>query len=259
MDLLSIPHNEEKSKLTFLKMGDAEFVNPIEKTMNDTIDSYKAMQLDTFQFAHRHGKPSPLGILHIDDILKTLEWNGLKIWKEQYEEIMKSNLPDAIFEILNCTDKDTQIKVFKPPFQLSTTSLQKFIFKAWLLHGFKYSDYRFEHSQKGINEQDLPKGFRLTEENKIEVYGSTKMKEGELKNAILHRKVTIAKLLDSDTEWHCFFYNYNSIGGKESGEIPHIHYISNNWTLSRKTVLDELRKRHHSFTSSVHINYLRYG
>ncbi len=257
MELLSIPNNKTKSQLTMAIMGNAEFVNPIEKTMNDVIDSYKAMRLDNFKFAYKHNKLSPIGIFSIDKILKALEIEGLKIWKEQYERIMNTDLPDNIFQILNCTDKNSQIKVFKPPFELSTLSLQKFIFEAWKLYGFKYSDYRFEHSQKGLNSQNLPEGFFLNEQNRIEVYGSTKMKEGELKNAIIHRKVTIAKFLDNDSEWHCFYYNYNSIGGKESGQIPHIHYISSNWTINRETVLEELKKRHHSFNSSVHINYKR--
>lgn len=240
-------------------MGNAEFVNPIEKTMNDIIDSHKAFSFSTYKFAYEQNKPSPIGILSLYEISNHLELEGLKIWKELYDKIMQTNLPESIFQILNCLDKEVQIKVFKPPFQLSTLSLQKFIFKSWQLHGFKYSDYRFEHPQKGLNQHELPKGFFLDENEEMEIYGDTKMKKGELKNVIKHRKVTIARFLDKDSEWHCFYYNYNSINGNESSEIPHIHYISNNWTIDRKIVLEELQKRHHSFTSSVHINYSRYA
>lgn len=195
----------------------------------------------------------------MNEILTQLELEGLKIWKEQYDKIMQTELPESIFKILNCADKEVQIKTFRPPFKLNTLSLQKFVFKAWQLHGLKYSNYRFEHLQKGLNEKELPKGFLLDANQEVEVYGHTKMKKGLLKNAIKHRKVSIAKFLDKDSEWHCFYYNYNSIKGKEANEIPHIHYISNNWKIDRSIVLEELGKRHHSFSSPVHINYGRHA
>lgn len=259
MELLRIPHSEKPRQLAIAKIDDAEFVNPIAKTMNDIIDGYKALQFSRYQFAFVNNKPSPIGIISNNEILRKLEWEGLKIWKEQYDNIINTDLPESIFSILNCSDKGVQEKIFKSPFQLTTRSLQKFIFKSWLLYGFKFSNYRFEHHQKGIDENELPKGFVVNENDTVEIYGTTRLKAGVLKNAIRHRKVTIAKFLDNDSEWHCFYYNYNSINGNESGEIPHIHYISNNWTLDRNLVLTELKKRHHSFTSSVHINYKRYA
>lgn len=259
MELINIPHRENKSQLTFVKAANVEFVNPIEKFMNDLIDSYKTFRLSTYHFAYKHNNRSPIGRMSIDDILTGLEKMGLERWEKKYKEIMETELPDSMFQILNCNDKDIQSKILKPPLELTTLSLQKFIIKAWQLQGFRYSQYRFEHMQKGLNPQELPEGFLLNDSGDVEVYGSTLMKQGELKNAIMHRKVTIAKFLDNDSEWHCFYYNYNSIDGKEANELSHIHYISNNWTIKRNIVLEELRKRHHSFTSSVHINYKKAG
>ena len=257
MDLRRFPHSEKKSQLTMAMMEDAVLTNPIEKTMNDIIDTYKAFSLSSFKFAFEHGKPSPIGILSIHEILTQLEFEGLKLWKDNYDKIMQTDLPESIFQILNCADKEVQIKTFKPPFKLNTFSLQKFVFKGWQLYDFKYSNYRFEHLQKGLNEKELPKGFLLNDKQEVEVFGDTKMKKGLLKNAIKHRKVTIAKFLDKDSEWHYFYYNYNSISGSEANEIPHIHYISNNWTIDRSIVLEELGKKHHSFSSPVHISYSR--
>lgn len=37
MDLLRIPHKEKAGQLTIAKMDDAEFVNPLNKIMNDII------------------------------------------------------------------------------------------------------------------------------------------------------------------------------------------------------------------------------
>lgn len=51
MDLLRLPHSDNKSQLTMAMMENAVLTNPIEKTMNDIIDSYKAFRLSTFKFA----------------------------------------------------------------------------------------------------------------------------------------------------------------------------------------------------------------
>ena len=72
MDLLRIPHKEKAGQLTIAKMDDAEFVNPIDKIMNDIIDGYKALQLSTYQFAFENNKPSPIGIMNTDEILMHL-------------------------------------------------------------------------------------------------------------------------------------------------------------------------------------------
>ena len=258
MDVINISHSEEKSELTLLRTANAELVNPIEKRRSDIINMNTALRLNSFQFAYKHNKPSPIGKFSMQSILTYLEKEGLKLWQECYDEIMQANLSDNIYEILNCSDKNNQEKILKSPFELSSLSFQKFIFNSWQLFGFKYSEYLFEHLPKGLDTRDLPKAFFLDNEDNIKAYGSTSLKSGVLKNALKHRKVTIAKFLDKDSEWHCFYYTYNSINGKEVGEIPHIHYISNNWTIDRKIILQELSKRDHSFTSSVHINYRRH-
>jgi hypothetical protein len=259
MDVINASHSEEKSQITIVKTDDAEMVNPIEKRKSDIISMNTALRLSSFQFAYEYNKPSPIGKFSLNYILSFLEKEGLKLWEECYDEIMQTNLLDSVYEILNSVDKNNQEKILKSPFEFTTLSFQKFVFNAWRLHGFKYSEYLFEHPQKGVDTKALPKAFFLNEDGSIKTFGSTSLKNGVLKNAISHRKVTIAKILDKDSEWHCFYYTYNSINGKEAGEIPHIHYISNNWTIDRKIVLQELSKRHHSFTSNVHINYRRHS
>ncbi|NCT74343.1 MAG: hypothetical protein GXC78_07440 [Chitinophagaceae bacterium] len=258
MDVINASHLEEKSEITMVRTANAELVNPIEKRKSDIINMNTALRLSSFQFAFKHGKPSPIGKVSMEYILNFLEKEGLTFWQECYDEIMQVNLPDTVFKILNCDDKNIQVKTLKSPFEFTSLSFQKFSFLAWELHGFKYSEYRFEHPQKGLDTKDLPTAFFLDEDDgSPKVFGSTSLKSSILKNAIKHRKVTIAKFLDKDSEWHCFYYTYNSINGNEAGDIPHIHYISNNWTINRKIVLEELSKRHHSFTSSVHVKYRR--
>lgn len=260
MDVVNALHLEEKSEITMVRTPNAELVNPIEKRKSDIINMNAALRLSTFQFAHKHGKPSPIGKISIEYILNFLEKEGLTFWEECYAEIMQPSLPDIVFGILNNNDKNAQVKALKSPFEFTSLSFQKFTFLAWEQHGFKYSEYLFEHPKKGLDTKELPNAFLLDDDDdSVKVFGSTSLKSGILKNAIRHRKVTIAKFLDRDSEWHCFYYTYNSINGKEAGDIPHIHYISSNWTIDRKIVLEELSKRHHSFTSSVHVNYRRHS
>jgi hypothetical protein len=247
---------EKKDSIMMIKMDNAEFVNPIEKYMNDTIDWYKQFTLNHYRFCFEHNKPSPIGKISLDKIWNHLEREGLKVWAEQYQKIMKEDLPENIFQLLTCNNKTTQIKLLKHPLFFTTKSLSKFIFQAWQKYGFKYSVYHFEHHQKGLNPKELPNAF-LKEDNSFRIYGKTNMKDGQLKNALDGRKNTMVKFLDNGETWHCFYYNYKSINGQENHDIPHIHYISNNWTIPREAVLKELGERHHKFSSSVHVNYTR--
>lgn len=134
------------------------------------------------------------------------------------------------------------------PFQLAA-----YIFRAWTEFGFSFSSYRADHHHKGLNEDELPQLIHL-DGDKVKTSGETKLTEGQLKNVINHRKVTISKFLDKDDTWHCFFITYNSIGGKEKwqGGQPHYHYISDKWGFSRAEAVGRLKSINYPPTS-VHI------
>lgn len=89
--------------------------------------------------------------------------------------------------------------------------------------------------------------------------GETKLTEGQLKNVINHRKVTISKFLDKGDLWHCFFITYNSIGGKDKWQDgqPHYHYISDKWGFNRKDAVERLKSTNYPPTS-VHITLTDY-
>lgn len=257
MEFRKFEHTEKRSQLFLTISQNVEQVNPIEKIMNDIIDSYIGIKLSEFEFAFENKSPSPFDKLTRNQILRALEKKGLLIWGKKYEKIMQSVLSEDIYKILQCSSKDFQVKFFKPPFEFTSNTLHKFIFQAWLRFGYKYSAFRFEFPQTGIKLQDFPSGYIFDDDENLEIYGQTNLSKGILKNAIKHRKVTIAKLIEKGSEWHCFYYNYNSIYGREVNNNPHIHYISNNWMIDKNIILKELQNRHHKFTSEVHIKFSR--
>ncbi|RYD53439.1 MAG: hypothetical protein EOP52_04715 [Sphingobacteriales bacterium] len=71
--------------------------------------------------------------------------------------------------------------------------------------------------------------------NYINKVGDTDLTDGQLRQAIDHRKVIVAKFFDNGDQWHCLFFTYESLGGKESWNDgqPHYHYIYDKFGLSR--------------------------
>lgn len=247
----------EKDLTTLVKFDNAEFINPIHKMMKDVIDGYVNFRLSSFELAKKHNKPSPIGILSHDKILEVLKAEGLEIWANYNKEIMESELPKDIFKILECNNKSEQLKLLTN-LKLSQLSLSKFIIQAYKEYGFKYSVYQFIHNPKNFDESKMPPFAYKKDDNSIRTIGYTTLKDGEIKNAIDHRKVTIAQFLDKGNIWHCFFYDYKSINAKEANGFSHIHYISNAWTLSGEFALETFKKGSRPCSSTPHINYTRH-
>ncbi len=94
------------------------------------------------------------------------------------------------------------------------------------------------------------------ENNEVKIIGNTTLTKGQIKSAINQRHAVVAKFLDKGDKWHCFFQTYRSIRGMETGEYPHLHYISHAWGLSREHVLRQLRSKNYKLPSSLpHIRF----
>ena len=176
---------------------------------------------------------------------------------DSYINLAVERVPDEIFKILECNNKDEQKRILNNNIELTSFSLSKFVIQAYREYGFKYSMYRFTTNPKNFDESKMPPFAYKNDDNTIKTIGHTTMKDGEIKNVIDHRKVTIAKFLDKGNKWHCFFYDYKSMNGKEADGIPHIHYISNAWALSREFSLQKFKEGLRPSSSTPHINYKR--
>jgi hypothetical protein len=257
MQVMKFIDYPSKARTTLVEFDNVEFVNPIHKLMKDVIDGYVNLRLSNFEFAKEHNKPSPFDKYNYDEIVSALKVKGIETWSKYYKEIMESELSSGIFKILECNNKDEQKRILNDDIELTSFSLSKFIIQAYKEYGFKYSMYRFTTNPKTFDGSKMPPFAYKNDDNTIRTIGNTTMKDGEIKNAIDHRKVTIAKFLDKGDIWHCFFYDYKSMNGKEADGTPHIHYISNAWTLSREFSLQKFKEGLRPSSSTPHINYKR--
>jgi len=128
--------------------------------------------------------------------------------------------------------------------------------------GYTLSEYTGEHFPKNVDLSKMPQAYRVKKNGEVEIFGKTELTNGQLRQALEQRKVTIAKFLDKGEEWHCFFLTFNSLKGKETwlGEKqPHYHYISNAFELSREYVVKQIKSKKYNLGSLPHIKLENYG
>ena len=103
----------------------------------------------------------------------------------------------------------------------------------------------------------MPQFAYKKEDGDITIVGDTKLTKGQIKQAIDQRRMLITKFLDKGDIWHCFFYTYKSLSGKESGGLRHMPYVSNAWNFTRKEALLKFRDKYYPFSSVPHIEYIK--
>lgn len=178
-------------------------------------------------------------------------------WDKRYEEIIKTQVPENFLLLFKAGSKKEQERLLKGQ-SLTPMQLIALIFKAWSDYGFTFSSYTAEYLAKDVDESKLPNLIHV-EDGKVKVSGKSSMSEGQLKNVVNQRKVTVSKFLDKGDEWHCFFVTYRSLRGEESWKNgqPHFHYISDKWSISRKDAVEQFKSEKYPSTS-IHIDLLDY-
>ena len=96
----------------------------------------------------------------------------------------------------------------------------------------------------------------IEKDGSVTKFGYTSLKDGQIRQAIDHRKSRRADILDRDEKWYCFYWTWKSIDGKESSKKfdEHIHYIDYTWGLTREHVLNELNSKDYKL-NGIHINF----
>lgn len=225
---------------------DIEKVNPIEY--------YKKSFIEMFVNDNRlilNLKNKNLSALISDDFLiKKAE----EEWKEISYEFHSVSIPPSLIKLLETTKKSDQIKLLKLS-SLSPQIMLNYTAFAFNSFGYLYSQYRFERYPKNIDLSKMPTLF-VNESDIIKKVGDTEYNDGQLKNAIIQRKVIIANFLDLGEIWHCFFTTYDSLGRLESwqGGTPHYHYLSNSFGVSREEVITRMQNGNY-IQSSIHIPF----
>ena len=109
-----------------------------------------------------------------------------------------------------------------------------------LLFQKELSNYRFEDTPKKYIGADLPSFIYLCDENTIEHYGETSLTDGQMKEIITVSQFVLARILNNEKHWHCFYQTRRGLLGNEPGEYgskSHIHYISDSFGLSLEDVI----------------------
>lgn len=184
----------------------------------------------------------------------TLDWN------EVLEKFKAVKIPDGLLNILGTNKKSAQIESLRGVV-LTPDILMGFLIKAEKL-GYTLSQYSSEHPQTGVDSSKMPFAYFVKENGEVQTFGNTELSDGQLKQAIQHRSVKVAKILDKDEEWHCFFTTFNSLNGEETwlGEKqPHYHYISNTFGISRTEVINQIKSKKYKLGNIPHIKLKEYG
>lgn len=245
----------KNGKYIVFEGGNCEFVNPIEYYRNFHIQNKIRMYWEILPNLKKEFKKNNLE-LSVLEIRELFEKRAISNWEEFYSEKSSTEINPNFLSLLK-TDKKNEQKKLLTGQSLSTYELFALIIYAYKNLGLTFSQYTFYHSQKGIDPTDLTDFTHIREDGTIVTSRETKLSNGQLKQAVEHRVVTIAKFIGDDKNWHCFFTNYKSLNGKEKaykGGQPHLHYISDKWGLTREIVIEQLSKREYKLPS-FHLDY----
>ena len=194
------------------------------------------------------------------EISKRIFIQAIKNWNEMLSNFKKVQLPNELAQLFETERKKDQVNLLKNVV-LNPDILMALLIKADEL-GFTLSQYTSEYSQKGVDLSKMPFAYEVKDDGSVKTFGNSELSDGQLKQAIEHRKVKVAKFLDKGDKWHCFFATYKSFRGEETwlGENqPHYHYISSEFGIERTEVVKQLKSEKYKLGNLPHIKLEEYG
>jgi hypothetical protein len=181
-------------------------------------------------------------------------------WEEMLYKYKSIKVPENLIQLFDSNKKSEQEALLKEV-ALTPELLMGLLIKAEEI-GYTLSQYTSEYSQKGLDLSKMPFAFEVKEDGEVEVFGKTELSVGQMKQALKHRNIKIAKILDKGDNWHCFFATYKSLYGDETwqGENqPHFHYISSSYGLDRAEVVAQIKSEKYKLGKSLHVKLEKYG
>ena len=156
--------------------------------------------------------------------------------------------------------KKDQIQLLKGA-KITVREMDAIVLYALCMKNYLYSFYSFQHS-KGFDEKLLPEWFEVIE-GKVLRIGNAHYSDGQLRQYIQQRKVTVVKLLELGDQWHCFFYTYMGLKGEEQGTIgSHCHYASEKFNPQNSTseeFIKGFKGGYYKVSGTPHIPIIDYG
>lgn len=187
---------------------------------------------------------------------REIRQDALRSWQKKYQAAMKHELPKGLLELLTAEKKKVQIKLLKE-FSISTNDLLPLYIQAYNNYGFRFSNYQVSYKPKDIEYKVFPKIIeKAADSDDIHIIGFTDMSKKQLHLAIDERREMIVRFLEKDEIWHCFFWTYKGIYGREKihQNYSHMHYVASAWGYTKEHVLTELKKRKYNL-DSAHVDF----
>lgn len=181
-------------------------------------------------------------------------------WQKMLAEFKAVEIPENLRKVLSSKKKSEQEALLKGIAINPDILMGLLIFAEQ--QGYTMSQYSSEFSQKGVDISKMPLAYVVQEDGQVKVLGESEMSDGQLRQAIEHRKVKVAKFLDRGDDWHCFFATYKSLRGEETWlgqKQPHFHYISNAFGIQREKVVAQLKSEEYKLGNLPHIKLEDYG
>lgn len=193
------------------------------------------------------------------ELFKGVIYNQAKeIAIENFESFASKSVPPEIIEILNKPlKKKEQIRLLKGC-ELTESQFCA-LFALAEKKGYSFSHYKYEGEPTVVKKEELPKFIHIKEDGSVEFFGESSLSEGQMRLVVEQADVLIARVLDNGVHWHCFLQTFKGLKGQEGGvqgSRPHLHYISDSFGISRK-VLVEMIKRGDYPGTPIHIPLLK--
>lgn len=179
--------------------------------------------------------------------------------REFINSFREVELPKNLVNLLGSSKKSEQQKLLKG-LAIDPDILMGFILMAGD-KGYSLSEYVSEIQTSAVDETKMPYAYMINEDGEVKKFGKTELSDGQLKQALEQRNVKVAKIIENDEEWHCFFLTYNSLAGKENWQNgqPHFHYVSNLFGISKEDLLEQIKSKDYKLGNLPHIVLEDYG
>lgn len=174
---------------------------------------------------------------------------------EMFQSIIKATeLRPEFKKLLNENlKKKEQVALLKGQ-KITKMELLKLFYEAEE-QGYLFTNFIREKKQNSVADDDLPSFIYLDEDGKLQHFGETSLSDGQMKQLIDQREVLIARIIEKDNHWHCFlqtFKGLKDLEGGDQGKVPHIHYISDSFGISKDKIAEQIKNGEYPSTK-VHI------
>jgi len=257
MRSIEMPLYNREGFMQMLEVDDFEYVDPVSKMAEIYLTSSVFRKLNYRKLDKRLAE-----VCSEEETIEMGKAEGFEDFKDHFARVRRMPVPEELIKLFPLNKKKRQqdeIRMLSSRTILTSNQLMAFIYCAYEEHGYTYSMYTGEKLPRGVNPDDMPKMAYKEKDDDVTIWGNTPLTKGKVKSVITDRSVTIGKFLDKGDKWHCFFYTMDGICGKEKGQGPHIHYVSNAWGHSRQKVVQDIKSGEYSLNADNHIPYERYS